>query len=102
MMGVSPTRPKRLAVSPPVEVAAAVPTAVRLPMPTPAPVQQPIVVVPEVAGRSVRSAAFALHQRGLRVRVDGAGLVTRSIPAAGDSLAAGKTVVLVAKPDKAP
>jgi beta-lactam-binding protein with PASTA domain len=65
-------------------------------------VQQPIVVVPEVAGRSVRSATFALHQRGLRVRVDGSGVVTRSVPAAGDSLAAGRTVVLVAKPEKSP
>jgi beta-lactam-binding protein with PASTA domain len=56
--------------------------------------------VPEVAGRSVRAAAFALHQRGLRVRVDGAGVVIRSVPAAGDSLTAGNTVLLVAKSER--
>jgi len=71
-------------------------TAVRLPLPrTP---EQPAlaVVVPEVTGRSVRAAVFALHQRGLRVRVEGRGRVVRTSPAAGDSLAAGKTVVLFA------
>jgi cell division protein FtsI (penicillin-binding protein 3) len=94
--------PARLGRPVAAEVPAAVPAAVRLPLASPAPAQQPIVVVPDVAGRSVRSAAFALHQRGLRVRVDGSGVVTRSVPAAGDSLAAGKTVVLVAKPEKSP
>ncbi len=92
-----PTRPGRRSV---VEARAPLPTAVRLPLPPARPAQQPTVVVPEVAGRSVRSAAFALHQRGLRVRVEGSGIVTRSVPAAGDSLPAGKTVVLVATPDK--
>jgi cell division protein FtsI (penicillin-binding protein 3) len=86
----------------PVEVSAAIPSSVRVPLPSAAPQQQPVVVVPEVTGRTVRSAAFALHQRGLRVRVDGSGVVIRSVPAAGDSLAAGKTVVLVAKPGKTP
>jgi beta-lactam-binding protein with PASTA domain len=60
------------------------------------------VLVPDVAGRPVRSAAFALHQRGFRVRVDGSGLVRRTVPAAGDSLQAGKTVVLYADRPKAP
>ena len=71
-------------------------TAVRLPLPR-TPERTPLaVVVPEVTGRSVRAAAFALHQRGLRVRVEGSGRVVRTSPAAGDSLAAGKTVVLFA------
>jgi cell division protein FtsI (penicillin-binding protein 3) len=83
-----------------VETPAAITTAVRLPLSTGAPGPQPTVVVPEVAGRSVRAAAFALHQRGLRVRVDGAGIVIRSVPAAGDSLTAGNTVLLVAKSER--
>jgi membrane peptidoglycan carboxypeptidase len=76
--------------------------AVTLPLPAAAADRQPIVLVPDVAGRPVRSAAFALHQRGLRVRVDGSGLVRRTVPAAGDSLPAGKTVVLYADRPKAP
>ena len=77
-------------------------TAVTLPIPSTAADRQPVVLVPDVAGRPVRSAAFALHQRGLRVRVDGSGLVRRTVPAAGDSLPAGKTVVLYADRPKAP
>jgi membrane peptidoglycan carboxypeptidase len=77
-------------------------TAVTLPIPAAAADRQPVVLVPDVAGRPVRSAAFALHQRGLRVRVDGSGLVRRTVPAAGDSLPAGKTVVLYADRPKAP
>ena len=48
----------------------------------------------------VQDLCFFLTKLG--VRVDGIGVVARSVPAAGDSLAAGKTVLLVAKPDKAP
>jgi len=71
-------------------------TAVQLPL-SPPPLRPPAtVIVPEVTGRAVRAAVFALHQRGLRVRVEGTGRVVRSLPAAGDSLAAGKTVVLYA------
>ena len=60
------------------------------------------VIVPDVAGRTVRSAVFALHQRGLRVRVEGSGKVVRSTPAAGDSLSAGKTVILYAADPRTP
>ncbi|HEV8599566.1 MAG TPA: penicillin-binding protein [Gemmatimonadales bacterium] len=71
-------------------------TAVRVPLPPTGERAALTVVVPEVTGRTVRAAAFALHQRGLRVRVEGSGRVVRTSPAAGDSLAAGKTVVLFA------
>jgi hypothetical protein len=57
------------------------------------------VLVPDVEGQPVRAAVYALHQRGLRVRVEGSGVVTRSFPAAGDSLLAGRTVVLYAGPE---
>ncbi len=53
-------------------------------------------IVPDVAGRSVRAAVFALHQRGFRVRVEGTGTAVRTSPAAGDSLGTGRTVVLYA------
>jgi cell division protein FtsI (penicillin-binding protein 3) len=76
--------------------------AIQLPVPAAAPARQPFVLVPDVAGRPVRSATFAVHQRGLRVRVDGSGLVRRTVPAAGDSLPAGKTVVLYAERPRTP
>ena len=60
------------------------------------------VVVPDVSGRGVRAAVYALHQRGLRVRVEGSGRAVRTDPAAGDSLAAGASVVLIAAPIKTP
>jgi beta-lactam-binding protein with PASTA domain len=53
-------------------------------------------MIPDVAGRSLRAAVLTLHQRGFRVRVDGTGRAVRTLPAAGDSLAAGKTVVVYA------
>jgi len=74
-------------------------TAVRLPLPAAGAGTPAVVLVPDVAGRPVRAAVFALHQRGLRVRVEGSGRVLRSQPAAGDSLAAGKTVLLYASPE---
>ena len=62
-----------------------------------------MVLIPDVLGRPVREAAFALHQRGSRVHVEGSGRVTRSLPAAGDSLAAGRIVTLYAASEaKAP
>jgi cell division protein FtsI (penicillin-binding protein 3) len=70
--------------------------AVRLPLTaTPRPAA-PVVLIPDVLGRPVREAAFALHQRGFRVHVEGSGRVTRSQPVAGDSLAAGRIVTLYA------
>ena len=68
------------------------------PLSNAAPPDEPLVVVPDVTGQTVRAAAFALHQRGLRVGIEGSGRVTLTVPAAGDSLPAGKTVVLRAGP----
>ena len=56
-------------------------------------------IIPEVAGRSLRAAIYALHQRGFRVRVEGAGRPVRTAPAAGDSLARGRLVVLFTTAD---
>lgn len=70
--------------------------AVRLPVPASAPARAVYLKVPDVSGRAVRPAAFTLHQGGFRVRVEGTGRVVRSVPAAGDSLPAGKTVVIYA------
>jgi cell division protein FtsI (penicillin-binding protein 3) len=50
--------------------------------------------VPEVAGRPVREAALALHRRGFRVSLRGLGLVTGTLPAAGDSAKAGTAVIV--------
>ncbi|MGE0442860.1 MAG: penicillin-binding protein [Gemmatimonadales bacterium] len=55
-----------------------------------------ISVVPNVVGQTPRAAAATLHQRGFRVNLEGTGVVRRSSPAAGDSLAIGKTVSIVA------
>jgi len=48
--------------------------------------------VPDVAGRSVREAALALHRRGFRVSVHGLGEVSRTAPAAGQSVRRGTAV----------
>jgi len=50
--------------------------------------------VPEVAGRSVREAALALHRRGFRVSLRGLGRVSRTLPAAGESAKAGTAVIV--------
>ena len=55
--------------------------------------------VPNVIGQTVRSAAVALHRRGFRIRLEGAGTVVRMSPRAGDSLGAGKVVTLTAAKD---
>lgn len=52
--------------------------------------------VPDVVGQPVRTAAASLHRRGFQVRLEGAGVVQRTVPAAGDSLGTGKAVTLVA------
>jgi cell division protein FtsI (penicillin-binding protein 3) len=51
--------------------------------------------VPEVTGLSLRQAALLLHRRGFRVSATGAGDVTASQPAPGDSAIAGSVVRLV-------
>lgn len=52
--------------------------------------------VPEVAGRSLRDAARALHRRGFRVALRGWGLAEHTWPAAGDSARVGSLVTLFA------
>jgi cell division protein FtsI (penicillin-binding protein 3) len=73
--------------------------AVRLPLASSPRRAAAVLVVPAVAGRSLRDAALVLHQWGFRVHVEGSGRVVRSLPAAGDSLAAGRTVTLFAATD---
>ena len=76
--------------------------SVRLPV-TDAALPASMARVPEVAGRAIRGAVFAVHQRGLRARVEGNGrVVVRSLPAAGDSLPVGKTVVLFVSSSRTP
>lgn len=52
------------------------------------------VVIPEVAGASVREAVLQLHRRGLKVTLRGMGNAVRTEPAAGATVSAGATVVL--------
>lgn len=76
--------------------------AVRLPVGPPKRTTAPVVLIPDVTGRSLRAAVLTLHQRGFRVHVDGAGRAVRTLPAAGDSLPAGKTVVVYAAAEAKP
>jgi cell division protein FtsI (penicillin-binding protein 3) len=79
---------------------------------TPAPALVPVVVslpyrpakpdstprpVPDVAGRSIREAALALHRRGFRVDLRGLGRVISTQPAAGQDAAPGSSVVVIAQ-----
>ena len=52
------------------------------------------VTVPDVRGLSARAAVRRMHELGFRVRWDGSGPVTRSVPQAGSTLALGDTVRL--------
>ena len=54
--------------------------------------------IPNVAGRDMRAAVHALHERGFRVALRGWGVAQRTTPAAGDSAAAGSVVTLFARP----
>ncbi len=56
---------------------------VRLPLPTDDGESKGQSLVPNVAGTTLRRAANALHRRGFRVAVRGAGTVLRTTPAAG-------------------
>lgn len=56
------------------------------------------VTVPAVRGLSLRAAALALHRRGLRVQVSGAGAVVRTRPAAGGEVPVGTVVTVEAEP----
>ena len=53
------------------------------------------VAIPDLAGLSLREASAKMHAAGLRVRVRGSGRIARTEPAAGASLIAGDTLVLV-------
>ncbi len=72
-----------------------VPYVVQWPyVPDSAPAAQPDRIVPNVAGRPLREAARALHQRGFKVVVKGWGVVHHTWPAAGAGAAAGTTVTV--------
>lgn len=68
--------------------------SVRWPLPAADSGKRGKVAIPLVKGRSVREAALALHQRGLRVSVNGSGTVVRSDPAAGEPARPGQLVTL--------
>ena len=70
----------------PVQVA-----AFPLPADTSSP-HRPAVSVPEVVGLSARDAAWALHRRGLHVRLSGTGTVEATAPPVGTRLAPGSLV----------
>jgi hypothetical protein len=53
--------------------------------------------VPDVAGRSVREAALALHRRGFRVNLHGLGQVSRTVPAGGETAMPGTAVAVWAE-----
>lgn len=53
--------------------------------------------VPDVAGRSIREAALALHRRGFRVDLRGLGRVVRTVPAGGENARPGSAVMVVAE-----
>ncbi len=53
--------------------------------------------VPDVAGRSIREAALALHRRGFRVSLRGLGRVVRTVPAAGEAARPGSAVLVLAE-----
>lgn len=58
---------------------------------------RPLHPVPELSGMSVRRAVATLHRRGFKVGLRGMGKVTRTSPAAGDSVRVGRTVLVWAE-----
>jgi cell division protein FtsI (penicillin-binding protein 3) len=72
------------------------PVVVTLPYRAPeiSPVARP---VPDVAGRSIREAALALHRRGFRVNLRGLGRVVRTVPGAGENARPGSAVLVLAE-----
>jgi cell division protein FtsI (penicillin-binding protein 3) len=94
--GEAPAAAAPFVAKPPADQPA--PTRAVVPWPVPPDSSRPAAAtVPQVAGASVRAAAFALHRRGFRVAVVGTGAVVRSDPAAGASAPAGATVHLWAE-----
>ena len=58
-------------------------------------------VVPDVVGEPARTAAAALQRRGFQVKLEGAGVVRKTMPEAGDSLGIGRTVTVIADGNRA-
>ncbi len=93
--------PDTRAMTPPDQAASGAPaskpvTVVALPYRAPQRSSE-LVAVPHVAGRSVRSAALALHRRGFRVSLRGMGRVVRTAPAAGEPAPPGASVTVWAQ-----
>jgi cell division protein FtsI (penicillin-binding protein 3) len=59
--------------------------------------QRPLREVPDVTGASARRAVTSLHRRGFKVQLRGMGRVSRTTPAAGDSMRVGRTVTVWAE-----
>ncbi len=57
----------------------------------------PAIAVPDVMGRPVREAAFALHRRGFRVSLRGVGHVSRTAPIGGEIAKPGTAVIVWAE-----
>ena len=55
------------------------------------------MIVPALDGASIRVALRRLHKMGLRVRLDGGGIVRATVPGAGDAIAVGDTIHVVAR-----
>jgi cell division protein FtsI (penicillin-binding protein 3) len=72
------------------------PVIVSLPYRPPATSAAPRAV-PDVAGRSIREAALALHRRGFQVTLQGLGRVVRTVPGAGESARPGSSVMVLAE-----
>ena len=54
--------------------------------------------IPDVTGKSLRDAAYALHRRGFQVVIKGWGVIHHTWPAAGERATAGTTVTMFAEP----
>ena len=60
------------------------------------------MTIPVLDGASVRVAVRRLHKMGLRVLLEGTGTVRATVPGAGDGVAAGDTVRVLAAPGEPP
>jgi hypothetical protein len=89
-MGPEETKP--LAAAP----AGPPPVVVTLPYRAPQ-ISSVALPVPDVAGRSIREAALALHRRGFRVNLRGLGRVVRTVPGSGENARPGSAVLVVAE-----
>jgi hypothetical protein len=54
--------------------------------------------IPDVTGKSLRDAAYALHRRGFHVVIKGWGVIHHTWPAAGERAPTGTTVTMFAEP----